>query len=245
ELWGVASTMVLAVGGRIFPKFLLLQPTRERLVPYALGLWALGSLGVPLVWLVADGAAAARALASCAQLLGAVFYVHAVRLYEEPARASGTPWVTDPTRRWVRIAFGLLLSAAAANLGIAAAEVLGSPASQTQISAARHALAQGFLLPVMVLMAARILPGYSGYMLHRTRLLAMTMWVLLGGAGLRFGAELLGGYQPGWGAAVALGGTLGVVGFGIFATSLWRTTGHTPRPARTTAWSARPAHPDG
>ena len=33
ELWGFATTMALAVSGRIFPRFLLLQDTRERLLP--------------------------------------------------------------------------------------------------------------------------------------------------------------------------------------------------------------------
>ena len=50
ELWGFASTMVLAVSGRVFPKFLLLQPTREGMARSALALWAVGSFGVPLVW---------------------------------------------------------------------------------------------------------------------------------------------------------------------------------------------------
>ena len=48
------------------------------------------------------------------------------------------------------------------------------------------------------------------------------------GAALRFVAELLGGYAPGWGVLVALGGTLGVIAFLVFAVGLWRATGHGP-----------------
>ena len=105
---------------------------------------------------------------------------------------------------------------------------IGVPLSLTEASAARHLLAQGFLLPVIVYMAARILPGYSGYMLHRPRLLATLVWSLLAGAALRGGAELIGGYAPGWGAAVALGGTLAVVVFVVFGVGLWRATSHSP-----------------
>jgi hypothetical protein len=228
ELWGFATTMVLAVGGRIFPRFLLLQPTREHLLPYALSLWALGSFGVPLVWLALDGAPAARAVASLAQVAGACLYVIALRLYDTPARPSGMPHVTDPTRRWARFAFLLMLVAAAADFGLALGELLGVPATQTGLSAARHALAQGFLLPVIVVMAARILPGYSGYMLHKPRLLSGMVWTLLAGAAIRFVAELLGGYALGWGALVALGGTLGVAAFVVFAIGLWRATGQAP-----------------
>ena len=139
--------------------------------------------------------------------------------------------MTNPTRRWVRLAFAMLLAAAAANLGIAIAEALGVTASMTQLSAARHLLAQGFLLPLIVLMAARILPGYSGSMLHRPRLLAALVWSLLLGAALRGAAELIGGYSPGWSLLVAVGGTLAVIAFTAFAFGLWRATGQTPMTA--------------
>lgn len=228
ELWGFAASMVLAVAGRIFPKFLLLQPTRERILRGALALWALGSFGLPLVWLLLDGAALWRAILALAQLAGAGLYVSALCLYATPARPSGTPHVTDPTRRWARLAFGLMLMAAAADFGLAVADVLGYASALTGLSAARHALAQGFLLPVIVVMAARILPGYSGYMLHRAGLLAALVWSLLAGALLRFAAELIGGYAPGWGAIVAIGGTLGVVAFVVFAVGLWRATSRAP-----------------
>ena len=227
ELWGFASTMVLAVSGRVFPKFLLLQPTRDGLIRPALVLWALGSIGSPAVWLLLEGSPAARTLTALAQLVAAVLFVAGLRLYEFPARASGTPYVTNPTRRWARLAFAMLLVAAAANLGIATAEVLGVTTTLTELSAARHLLVQGFLLPLIVLMAARILPGYSGYMLHRSGLLGALVWSLLIGAALRSGAEFVGGYSPGWSVLVALGGTLAVVAFIAFAGGLWRSTGPT------------------
>ena len=159
--------------------------------------------------------------------MAAVLFVAGLRLYEFPARASGTPYVTNPTRRWARLAFAMLLVAAAANLGIATAEVLGVTTTLTELSAARHLLVQGFLLPLIVLMAARILPGYSGYMLHRSRRLGALLWSLLIGAALRSGAELVGGYSPGWSVLVAVGGTLAVVAFTAFAVGLWRSTGPT------------------
>jgi len=228
ELWGFASTMVLAVSGRVFPKFLLLRPTHDRLIRPALVLWALGSLGTPAVWVLLQGAPAARTLTSLAQLLAVVLFVAGLRLYEVPIRASGTPYVTNPTRRWARLVFAMLLTAGAANLGIATAEMLGVTTTATQLSAARHILVQGFLLPLIVLMAARILPGYSGYMLHRARLLGALVWSLLIGAALRGGAELVGGYSPGWSVLVALGGTLAVVAFIAFALGLWRSTASAP-----------------
>jgi hypothetical protein len=223
ELWGFASTMVLAVSGRILPKFLLLKPTREGQLRVALLLWAVGTIGVPIVWLIAPEAALARAGFALAQLLAICVFVMSLRLYEAPVRPSGMPHVTAPTRRWARTAFALLLAACAADFGNALADAGGVPSTFTELSAARHLLAQGFLLPVIVYMAARILPGYSAYMLHRPRLLAGIVWTLLVGAAIRGIAELLGGYAPGSGALVALGGALGVAAFVVFAVGLWRT----------------------
>lgn len=240
ELWGFASTMVLAVAGRVYPKFLLLQPTRERLVPPALGLWALGSLGVPLAWLLVGNQPAVRAVGAAAQFAGASLYLGALRLYEAPIRPSGTPYVTDPTRRWARVAFAFLLAAAAANLAAALYDAAGGAVNFTVLSSARHALAQGFLLPVIVYMAARILPGYAGYLLHRPRLVAGLVWTLFGGALLRSGAELVGGYAAGWGALVALGGLLGTGAFTVFAVGLWRATGQQRHAASAPRGTAAP-----
>ena len=147
ELWGFASTMVLAVAGRVFPGFLLLQPTRERMLPYALAFWAVGSFGTPLVWLTVNGAPLPRAMVALAQLAGGCLYVLALRLYETPVRPSGMPHVTDPTRRWARLAFALLLCGRSRQLRVGTGQAVGLPPLPTVLSAARHALAQGFLLP--------------------------------------------------------------------------------------------------
>jgi hypothetical protein len=172
-----------------------------------------------------------RLLFSTAQLLGGALFVAGLRLDDAPIRASGTPHVTNPTRTWARLAFAFLLTAAAANVGIAAAELLGHTTTLTQMSGARRLLAQGFLLPVILVMAARILPGYSGYMLRRPRLLAGLVWSLLAGAALRSAAELIGGYANGWGAVVGIGSTIAVASFVIFAVGLWRAIDRTPYPS--------------
>ena len=225
QLWGFACSMVLAVAGRVYPRFLLLQPTRERLLGWALVLWAAGSLGTALVWFVLDGAAWPRLMVALLQFGGAAGYVVGLRLYEAPLRASGTSFVTDPTRRWARVAFAFLLCGAAIDVGTAAVDAVGGTSLLTQVSAARHAVAQGFLLPIMVYMAARILPGYSGAMLHRGRQLAILIWGLFAGAALRAAGELIGGYGPGWGVLVAIGGLLSAAIFVHFAIGLWRAPG--------------------
>ena len=115
-----------------------------------------------------------------------------VGLYDRPSRESGTPYVTNPTRRWV---------------------------------------GQGFLLTLMVSMAARLLPVYSADVLKRRRLLEVTLDLLLIGVLVRVSAEAIGGYTPLTGPLVALGGSLGVVGFAVFAVGMWSALGRLPRTA--------------
>jgi hypothetical protein len=154
-----------------------------------------------------------------------------VGLYNAPSRASGTPYVSNPTRRWIRIAFAFLVVALAREAGLFAAEaVLGVPPSAADLSAARHALAQGFLLPLMVAMAARLLPIYSADVLRRKWLLELSVDLILVGAFIRVGAEMLGGYAGIAGPLVALGGTTTIVGMTVFAVGLWSSLRRLPRP---------------
>ena len=79
-------------------------------------------------------------------------------------------------------------------------------------------------MPVIIFMAARILPGYSGAMMAHPERLALLMWCLLIAALLRVSGELGGGYSPGWSEVIAAGGALGVGAFAVFAVGLWRAT---------------------
>jgi hypothetical protein len=124
----------------------------------------------------------------------------------------------------MRVAFAFLLLGAAANVLIALSADVRSLAVFVNTSAARHALAQGFLLPVIVFMAARILPGFSAAMVGHPGRLSVLMGILFLAAALRVGGEMIGGYTPGWNLVVATGGTLGTAAFLAFAVGLWRST---------------------
>jgi hypothetical protein len=227
ELWGFASTMVLAIASHTWPTMLLLHPSRVGATHVGLALWAFGSIGTPVAWLAFPDSPAVRAIPAASQLAGALFYVYALRLFESPERGSLIPLVTDQGRAWVRAAFGFLLVAATINVVVALTSVVGSAESVTALSAARHALAQGFLLPVIVFMSARILPGYSPRMMAHPERLAGLMVALLLGALLRAGGELIGGYAEGWDLVLALGGTVTTLAFVVFAVELWQTTART------------------
>jgi hypothetical protein len=151
-------------------------------------------------------------------------------LMAPPTRESGTPYVTNPTRRWVRMAFAFLVIGLALDVAFFGREVLfGIAPSVTELSAARHSLAQGLVLPMMVSMAARLLPIYSADALKHRRLLELTVDVLLVGALIRVAAEAVGGYAPVSGELIALGGTLSVAAFAVFAAGMWSSLRRLPR----------------
>ncbi len=233
ELAGFATCLVFGVGSRVFGRFLLLR-TRSKLETWvprlALG-WGAGLALVAGGWLL-DGLLGAwvRSLGMALELVVLCTWLWLIGMYDQPTRASGTPYVTNPTRRWIRLAFVFLVLSLALDVGLFGREALfGTAPSITELSAARHSLAQGFLLPLMVSMASRLLPVYSADVLRRRAVLELTIDLLLVGAVLRVGAEAIGGYQAVAGPLVALGGGLGVAGFSVFAIGMWSALGRLPR----------------
>jgi hypothetical protein len=242
ELAGFGVCLVLGVGSRIFGRLLLLRtrPALERSLPGLAGLWAAGLALVAGGWLLAtDWAAWVRLLGAVVHLAVLCAWLWMVALYEPPSRQAANPHVVGPTRRWVRAAFLLLVVGLAVNVYLFGREAaLGSAPASTELSAARHAIGQGFLLTVMATMAARLLPVYSADALRHPAKLEATIDLLLAGAALRVVAEALGGYGPLAGPVVALGGALTLVGFGLFAGGMWSALGRLPRPGPATAPSA-------
>ncbi|HEX8966803.1 MAG TPA: hypothetical protein VF937_02920 [Chloroflexota bacterium] len=233
ELSGFATCLVLGVASRVFGRFLLLRtsPSLEAWVPRLALTWGLGLALVAGGWLIGESLGpVCRWVGAALELIVLCVWLGLIGLYGPPARESGTPYVTNPTRRWVRFAFAFLALSLALDTGLFGRQVLfGIAPSVTELSAARHALAQGFLLPMMVSMAARLLPIYSADVLKHRRLIELTVGLLLVGALVRVGAEALGGYQSLSGPLVALGGTLGICGFVVFAVGMWSALGRLPR----------------
>ncbi len=233
ELDGFATSLILGVASRVFGRFLLLRtrPTFERRLGRLAALYGLSLALVTLGWL-ADQPTLLLA-GYLAQLGAVVAWLWLVGLYDRPARESGTPYVTHPTRRWFRWAFAFLVLGIAVLTGLAARQVLAGLAPfETELSAARHAVTQGFLLVLMAGMGARLLPIYSADVLRRKWLIELTVDLLLVGAVLRATSELVGGYTGVAGPLTATGGALSALGFTLFAAGLWSSLGRLPGPGR-------------
>jgi hypothetical protein len=239
ELAGFATCLVLSVGSRVFGRFLLLRTLSklETWVPRLAVGWGVGLVLVAGGWLL-DGSLGAwtRLLGGAIELAVLCTWLWLIGMYAPPTRESGTPYVTNPTRRWIRLAFVFLVFSLALDVGLFGREaVFGTAPLITELSAARHALAQGFLLPLMLSMASRLLPIYSADVLRHRARLELTIDLLLVGALLRVGAEAIGGYQAVAGLFVALGGGAGVAGFAVFAIGMWSALGRLPKSTRRAA----------
>jgi uncharacterized protein involved in response to NO len=242
-IYGFIVPVTLAVAVKIFPQFLLLGAPRAGVFRPLILAYVVGTLLVVLGWLVQVWVPELRTAAGWLHLGGwlattsaVVAYVVALRLFEPGARPSGMPHITNPTRLWFRLAWVWLLVAVAMGLYFAVREVAeGAPANFVEASAQRHALTTGYLLPLLVGMAGRILPVFSGDMTRRPRVLAGMVWLLLIGAELRVAGQFLGGYGGLGTVPMAVGATLSFLGFAWFAWLLWPTLGRplgAPQPAR-------------
>ncbi|MCX6023963.1 MAG: hypothetical protein NTZ05_19975 [Chloroflexi bacterium] len=141
---------------------------------------------------------------------------------------SPVPGVTLLLLPLVRTAYGFLLAAAVLNTAVVFADAAGVSAAPTMRAAVRHALAQGFLLPVIVFMAALLLNGFNAITTQHPRILTLTISLLFAAAGLRAGAEFIGGYAGVWGIAVVLGGLLSTSVFVVFVLGVFRSYRHGP-----------------
>jgi hypothetical protein len=236
ELSGFAVGLILAVSRKILPRFLLLAPPRERAIQLgATGYFAGVALAAAgwLVDLLQPGnpvGGGIRLVGAWLELVGVVLYVVGLRLFRRPVRSSGAPQVTEPARRWIKIAFLWLLIASALAAGLAARDLaVGLPVGYFGATAIRHALAQGCLLTILVGLGARILPGFSGWAIRHPRYCELLIAGLTLGAILRVAGELANLVaSPASLDLIAAGGTLGTFGFVGFAVVAVRSLGRLP-----------------
>lgn len=231
ELWGFVTFLAFGVSRKILPRFLLLPAPDEGRLRWGAGIYLIGVILVVVGWLldvIAPGSGTGnvpRAVGAWPQLIGVALYVEALRLYRPATRPSGAPGVTEPARRWLRIAFGWLVIANALGAIWGTRWLMsGQLAGFFEQTAERHALAQGFIMLIIVAYSARILPGFSAWAIAHPRFVEALVALITAGAALRVAGELA--VTP-FGSPAELvagfGGALAVVAFLGFAVAIVRT----------------------
>jgi hypothetical protein len=213
------------VWARLAPGFVASRPPTPRLLIAGGALWLAGvilqALGVALgPWLLFIGLAA---------LTGAIG-VLGPGIARQPLHGHARL-----TRLGVRSAFAW----AFIGLAVIAAGTLGLASSYLQVSAARHALALGFVTLMIYAVAARALPAFLGRRLWSTPLQAATLLVANLGVALRVLPQLAAGTDAPSDALIGLSGILAYVALVLFTINVVRTL-RGPRAAAVAAGAALP-----
>jgi hypothetical protein len=208
-LLGSLSTLVFGVWTRLAPGFVAAVPATPRLLITGASFWLAGvlalSLGVALgPWLLLIG------LAALTGAMGVFGSGIARQPLHDHARL---------TRIGVRSAFLW----AFIGLAIIAAGTVGLAGSYLQVSAARHALALGFVTLMIYSVASRALPAFLGRRLWSLRLQAATLAVANLAIALRVGPQLVQATGAQSDAIVGISGLLAYSALVLFALNVVRT----------------------
>jgi uncharacterized protein involved in response to NO len=229
--WGFLLSFVLGYSLRLLPTFLGLPQGGAALAWVALLLLTTGT-AVEVGTRVAN-APGVSVGAMFLTLAGATCAVVTLRVWRPvlPVEDGEAAWLG----RFVRTAYGWLIVATLLLLGLRTAEALGpvSPLHQHAFGgASRHALTVGFVSLMIVGVAWRILPIFSGAARPHPARIAAVFTLLLAGSLLRVGGQIAAGlWGGGWHIVMGLSGWLELLGVYLFAQDLLRLLSGTPEAA--------------
>ncbi len=224
-LYGFAGSWIFGVGRRIFPVFIGWTPRSARwdrpvFLLYETGvlLWSAGA------WPEQTAAgAAARGLGASALLAAVPAFTYRLGVFGTRESSAA-----DPHRGYERYIFAawawLFVALATGPLWTIGALALGRYGSVTMLDFSRHALALGFVTQMIMGVASRVLPVFTGRRLWSTRVRTAGFWLINTSVGLR-GLEALvatGTWADAW-PLIALSGPPAVAALALFALNVTMT----------------------
>ncbi len=223
-LWGFAGSWIVGMSLRILPLFGGLPPVRTG----QWWLWAIYQSGV-LLW-VAVAAIEARVLVPwmrvlAGAVLGGATMFAVLRLGPVQAIFRGPRHARSAERVFFATAYAWwAIAAALGPLYAAACAWRGAVASSQVLDFARHAFTLGFLTQMIVGVASRVIPVFTGKGLWSARWRAATYGLLNGAVAVRALQVVvdLGGFAAPW-PLVAISGPLGFAAFLTFAVNVAMT----------------------
>ena len=178
ETWGFIVPFVWGFSAKWLPIFLGLHPIREGWLLVAVGANYIAVLAALAGWMT---------IAAVVLFGGILIATWALRLLERAQQAAKTKGVHSSFPIFIRLAY--LWANVAAALGIWASAV---PDAGGIWGASRHALTVGFLATMVFSIGQRVLPAFSGMrLLFSTKLMFISLLLLIGGCLLRVGSEIL------------------------------------------------------
>ena len=206
-LLGAIGTLIFGAWARLAPGFVAALPARSR--PLLIGV---------VLWLSGVGTLAAESAAGPWLLLaGLAITTYALSVFGPGIARQPLQDHARLTRIGVRSAFAW----AFVGIGILAAGTLGPAGSYLQVSAARHAMALGFVTLMIYSVGARALPAFLSRRLWSPRLQAATLLIANVGVVLRVFPQLLEGLPLD--AVIGLSGIFSYTSLLLFTVNVVRT----------------------
>jgi uncharacterized protein involved in response to NO len=198
-LFGFIANMIFGFSFRILPHFLGLREPSKNFANTGFVLWnAAIFLRYPLENLAK--------IASVLELLGAIFIIAALKIFM-PRRTKIEISGVDNTFSWfIKLGYAWLLAAAA--LPFHADIFRLAPSS-------RHAMAVGFITPIIFGVAYRVLPIFNGVNLASNKLMRVSFWHFAAGSTLSISMALNRAYGWTWTYAWS-----GIAGWLVFAATV-------------------------
>lgn len=226
--WGFLLSYVLGYSMRLLPAFVGLPPAKRRPAWGAVACVTAG--GLAEVTARALGLPFLSAGAVFVSAVGIALAIGALQLWSPPLDSGDrdTLWLA----RFARTAYGWLAIAAIILVGLRIAEVISPLSLLYQHAfggAMRHALTVGFVSLMMVGVAWRILPIFSGAERPQPALVPTVYGLLLAGCALRVSGQMASGLWGGaWYLPMGLSGWLETFGIALFARDVLRLLQGTP-----------------
>lgn len=251
-LMGFPVMMIFGFTLRTIPAFMGLRAPNKAafdVIWWALNL-SLAAYAAGSVWEGFDGSAAARAMtvsAAAVEYAAILGFVCFLGIFAKPAIEIDAAGAVRGYERFIKAGYGWLLAAASMAFGYVLYQTItGSAVPHSLVSAYRHALTVGFVSMMIMGMASRIIPVFSGRQLYSPALLAASFVLVNVGNVLRVFtqpyADFFGG--PAF-AVMGISGFFEVAALALFAYNLWRTIDQgeeaAPAPAVDRAPAAAPA----
>jgi len=233
-LYGFAASWIVGFSFRILPAFMGIAPSargRGRVcAAYHAAVAAWVGVAVVQAWWVVLPLRAVAGVAMAAAGALVVWRLHIFAAREAPPGAVDRGFEKFVAAAYAWLLVGLLCGPAWS----AAAVVVGVPMPALVLDFGRHAVTLGFLTQMIIGIATRIIPVFSGKNLWSPRWREATFYVLNAAVlvrGLQVVVEL-GGPEAAW-PWIALSGVLGLAAFAGFALNLAMTlAGRGTAPAR-------------
>jgi hypothetical protein len=226
--WGFLLSWVVGYSMRLLPAFMGAPPPNAAASRAALSCLTLGAAAAIVG--VLSGAAGLSAAAAALTAVGVGFAIFAVRVWSPALSASDGDevWLS----RFARAAYASLAVAAVILLGLRTAQWLGPVSDLHQHAfggASRHALTVGFVSLMIVGVAWRILPIFSGAGKPHPALVPTVFGLLVAGNFLRVTGQMAAGLWGGaWYLPMGLSGWLETLAVTLFALDVLRLVSGRP-----------------